>query len=147
MVGLLTVLPDTQLWRRLSREGRLLTESTGNNTDASLNFIPKMDSSRLIEGYKTILRTIYSPGEYYKRAFDCLERTQAMFEPSRRSLLSNITALTRVILALGIQDQARGEFWRFVHRVFTKRRERLEYALTLAAMGYHFRKLTDLYCS
>src|SRR5881227_2408939 len=55
MVGLLTVLPDTQLWRRLNREGRLLTESSGNNTDASLNFVPKMDSARLIEGYKTIL--------------------------------------------------------------------------------------------
>src|SRR5256714_5445082 len=54
MVGLLTVLPDTQLWRRLNREGRLLTESSGNNTDASLNFVPKMDSERLIEGYKTI---------------------------------------------------------------------------------------------
>ena len=28
MVGLLTALPDTQLWRRLEREGRLLDEST-----------------------------------------------------------------------------------------------------------------------
>src|SRR5205823_12041804 len=42
MVGLLTALPDTQLWRRLEREGRLLAESTGNNTDGSLNFVPKM---------------------------------------------------------------------------------------------------------
>ena len=39
MVGLLTALPDTQLWRRLDREGRLLLESTGNNTDGSLNFV------------------------------------------------------------------------------------------------------------
>jgi len=31
MVGLLTALPNTQLWRRLEREGRLLSESTGNN--------------------------------------------------------------------------------------------------------------------
>src|SRR3989454_11485880 len=58
MVGLLTALPDTQLWRRLEREGRLLLESTGNNTDGSLNFVPKMDATRLIEGYKMILRAI-----------------------------------------------------------------------------------------
>src|SRR5207247_2850172 len=32
MVGLLNALPDTQLWRRLEREGRLLGEATGNNT-------------------------------------------------------------------------------------------------------------------
>src|SRR6185437_16270359 len=52
MVGLLTALPQTQLWRRLQREGRLLNESTGNNTDCSLNFIPRMDPRRLIAEYK-----------------------------------------------------------------------------------------------
>ncbi|HEX7955788.1 MAG TPA: radical SAM protein, partial [Pyrinomonadaceae bacterium] len=50
MVGLLTALPDTQLWRRLKREGRLIKESSGNNTEASLNFIPRMDTARLVEG-------------------------------------------------------------------------------------------------
>src|SRR5438046_2727590 len=43
MVGLLTALPDTQLWRRLEKEGRLLGEGSGNNTIDSLNFVPKMD--------------------------------------------------------------------------------------------------------
>ncbi|HEX8685856.1 MAG TPA: radical SAM protein, partial [Pyrinomonadaceae bacterium] len=42
MVGLLTALPDTQLWRRLKSEGRLLAESAGNNTSIDLNFVPKM---------------------------------------------------------------------------------------------------------
>src|SRR5947209_5990728 len=74
MVGLLTALPDTQLWRRLKKEGRLLRESLGNNTECSLNFIPRMDTARLVEGYKRILRTIYSPAEYYQRALDCLSR-------------------------------------------------------------------------
>src|SRR5215471_140420 len=72
MVGLLNALPDTQLWRRLSREGRLLGESTGNNTNCSLNFVPKMDPRRLVEGYQSIMRTIYSPREYYQRALECL---------------------------------------------------------------------------
>src|SRR5262249_45109067 len=36
MVGLLNALPDTQLWKRLEREGRLLgTDATGNNTICS----------------------------------------------------------------------------------------------------------------
>src|SRR5207302_6578421 len=38
MVGLLTALPDTQLWRRLEREGRLIAESSGENTTCELNF-------------------------------------------------------------------------------------------------------------
>ena len=85
MVGLLGALPDTQLWRRLAREGRLLLESTGNNTDGSLNFVPKMETARLVEGYQSILRTIYSPGEDSQRALHGLERVPAWApEPRRR---------------------------------------------------------------
>ena len=65
MVGLLNALPDTQLWRRLEKEDRLLFMGDGNNTDCTLNFVPKMNSDILIEGYKRILRNIYSPREYY----------------------------------------------------------------------------------
>src|SRR5262245_26023008 len=74
MLGLLTALPDTQLSRRLQREGRLLAHSSGNNTDGSLNFVPRMDAARLVEGYQHHLRTIYSPAEFYQRALDSLER-------------------------------------------------------------------------
>src|SRR5712692_2825516 len=75
MVGLLNALPDTQLWKRLEREGRLLGEASGNNTTCSLNFVPKMDAARLVAGYQSIMRTIYNPKEYYQRALDSLKRT------------------------------------------------------------------------
>ena len=115
MVGLLTALPDTQLWRRLEREGRLLLESTGNNTDGSLNFVPKMDATRLIEGYKSIMRAIYSPANTIARALDCLERVVAGApEPRRNSVASDVVTLFRIVLALGVRDRARGEFWRYL---------------------------------
>src|SRR5213082_846203 len=46
MVGLLNALPETQLWRRLEREGRLLGEATGNNTVCPFNFKSRMDPAR-----------------------------------------------------------------------------------------------------
>jgi radical SAM superfamily enzyme YgiQ (UPF0313 family) len=144
MVGLLTALPDTQLWRRLEREGRLLLESTGNNTDGSLNFIPKMDATRLIEGYKSIMRSIYSPGEYYQRALDCLERVVAGAPEARgNGFASDAMALFRIVLALGVRDRARGEFWRYLRHALTRHREKFAEAMILAAVGYHFRKLTE----
>jgi radical SAM superfamily enzyme YgiQ (UPF0313 family) len=144
MVGLLMALPDTQLWRRLQREGRLLIESTGNNTDGTLNFIPKMDAARLIEGYKTILRTIYSPSEYYQRALDCLDRVVGWEpEPSRSGFVSDLVALFRVVLELGVRDNARGDFWRYLRHAFGRHRECFAEAVRLAAVGYHFRKLTE----
>jgi hypothetical protein len=38
MVGLLSALPQTRLYQRLKKEGRLVADSTGNNTEAVLNF-------------------------------------------------------------------------------------------------------------
>jgi radical SAM superfamily enzyme YgiQ (UPF0313 family) len=144
MVGLLTALPDTQLWRRLEREGRLLGESSGNNTSSSLNFVPKMDPARLIEGYQSIMQTIYSSREYYQRALECLRRTGAeRTTPNHINLINGIAAFTRIAIKLGILDRERTEFWRFFIRSAAKHRDKFAESLRLAAMGYHFRKLSE----
>ncbi|HYH83946.1 MAG TPA: B12-binding domain-containing radical SAM protein [Pyrinomonadaceae bacterium] len=143
MVGLLTALPDTQLWRRLKREGRLLKESSGNNTEGSLNFVPRMDTARLVEGYQRILRTIYSPAEYYQRALDCLSHLTQGPEPRRSRFTDDVKAFVRVAVALGVRDPARAEFWRYMKSAVTTHRRNFAHAVTLAAMGYHFRKLTE----
>src|ERR1051325_167696 len=146
MVGLLTALPDTQLWRRLEKEGRLLGESSGNNTNCALNFVPKMDSARLIEGYQSIMRTIYKPSEYYQRALDSLRRTaQEVPEPARVKIVSGLAAFTRLILKLGVLDRERKEFWRFLGHTIARHRDQFPASMRLAAMGYHFRKLNDAY--
>ena len=147
MVGLLTALPDTQLWRRLEREGRLLDESTGNNTDCALNFIPRMEAARLVEGYKDILRTIYNPSEYYRRSLDCLSHV-APDTPGaqRRDFFRDLVSLARVVFTLGMRDHARRDFWRYLRGVCAAHHGRFGDAITLAAVGYHFRKLTEAYC-
>ena len=147
MVGLLTALPDTQLWRRLEKEGRLVEESSGNNTDCSLNFVPKMDKTYLIEGYKTILRNIYSPREYYRRALDCLSRfKQDKLEPRSSTLIDDFKSLVKIIMTLGVRDRERMQFWNYLFRVIRLYPRNFAHGLTLAAMGYHFRKITATYC-
>jgi radical SAM superfamily enzyme YgiQ (UPF0313 family) len=147
MVGLLTALPDTQLWRRLETEGRLLNESTGNNTDCSLNFVPKMNETRLVEGYKAILRNIYSSPEYYKRALDCLSRfKQNKIEPRQTNLIKDLKAFVKLILTLGVRDSERLQFWNYLFRILRFYPREFAHGMTLAAMGYHFRKITAVYC-
>lgn len=144
MVGLLTALPDTQLWRRLKKEGRLLAESQGNNTSASLNFIPKMDPALLVEGYRTILQTIYSSGEYYQRALETLRRVSGTPpEPNRYTLINGVLAFTRIVVRLGVLDHERREFWKFFSLSVTDHREQFAHSMRLAVMGYHFRKLNE----
>jgi len=49
MVGLLNAPRGTRLYQRLKKENRLLDESTGDNTDCSMNFVPKMGREKLIK--------------------------------------------------------------------------------------------------
>jgi radical SAM superfamily enzyme YgiQ (UPF0313 family) len=148
MVGLLNALPDTQLWRRLKREGRLLGEASGNNTSCDLNFKTRMDPELLIQGYQSIMRTIYAPHEYYQRALESMRRTaQEFVEPQHYGIISSVTALVRVLVKLGVFDNERKEFWRFFTRSVVRNHYRLAESLRLAAMGYHFRKLNVAYDS
>src|SRR3984893_5174932 len=149
MVGLLTALPNTQLWRRLNSEGRLLGESGGSNTHSDLNFVTRMDSARLVEGYKSILRSIYDTREYYDRALECLQRVSQPGPKSQRgtTLLRDLSALTRITLKLGVRDQDRWEFWRYLTQTLAHHRGAFADSMRLAAMGYHFRKLTETYCA
>jgi radical SAM superfamily enzyme YgiQ (UPF0313 family) len=147
MVGLLVAIPGTQLWRRLEREARLTLngEHTGNNTDCVLNFVPKMDADVLIEGYKSILRNIYSPRAYYDRALASLLHVEREQMPSMQGgiTVKDIATVARIIAALGVRDRFRGEFWRFMSRVFVEHRGKLEDGLTYAALGYHLRTLAE----
>ena len=109
----------------------------------SLNFVPRMETARLVEGYKRILATIYSPAEYYRRALDCLSHLTQPPEPRSSGLLEDAAAFARIVLALGVRDGARAEFWRYMKHAVTTHRRNFPHAVTLAAMGYHFRKLTE----
>jgi radical SAM superfamily enzyme YgiQ (UPF0313 family) len=145
MVGMLNALPDTQLWKRLEREGRLLgNDATGNNTLVSLNFTPRMDVDKLVEGYRRIMLTIYKPSEYYRRALDSLQRTpQNVAEAHQYHGVKALTAFLRLAFRLGVLDAERREFWRFFFKALRTNRDRMTELLRHAAMAYHFRKLNE----
>jgi radical SAM superfamily enzyme YgiQ (UPF0313 family) len=67
MVGLLNAPRGTRLYNRLKEENRLHEDFSGDNTDASMNFDPKMDRKVLVAGYKKIVKTIYAPKNSYER--------------------------------------------------------------------------------
>lgn len=78
MVGLLQAMPGTQLFRRLRREGRIVDGGGGNNTFCDrLNFQPRMDAAKLVEGYREVMKRIYSCEAYYARVKLYLSRAQA----------------------------------------------------------------------
>jgi hypothetical protein len=67
MVGILQAPPGTRLFDRLQRERRVDREFFGDNVDGTTNIIPKMGMERLIDGYRAIMKQIYSPHNFYRR--------------------------------------------------------------------------------
>ena len=140
MVGLLSALPNTQLWRRLKAEGRLLRESLGNNTLLDMNFIPRMDTQELLDGYRRILETIYRPQEYFNRVLAYLSRVGTTARTPL--LLSDLLAGFRSLWRQGFLSDYRKDYWKFLAEAVRHHRQSLDKAITLAVMGHHFFKLT-----
>jgi radical SAM superfamily enzyme YgiQ (UPF0313 family) len=145
MVGLLSALPNTQLYRRLQREGRLIDDHSGDNMDLRLNFIPKMNPQKLIDGYRSILKRIYHPDAYYERVRRYLDN--APKSRHREPLAwSDIKAVARSFLKQGILGDFRWSYWKFVIAAATRYRHAFDRAMTFAIMEYHFHTLTQIVC-
>ncbi len=142
MVGILQALPGTQLYRRLVKEGRLVGNGDGNNTDINLNFLPKMDPKLLVEGYRSILQRIYSAEAYYDRVRTFLAR----YNPGRRIRPRQWSDYYAFFLSLwhqGVLGDSRREYWKFIFDAATHYRHAFSTAVTLAIMGHHLQVITQ----
>jgi radical SAM superfamily enzyme YgiQ (UPF0313 family) len=144
MVGLLQAPSGTRLYERLKKEGRLLGRMSGDNVDGTTNIIPNMDPEIFREGYKRILRHIYSPENYYKR-IKTLFREYKAPKIKGKITLDHILGLITSIYYLGILGKERGQFWHLLFWTTLHRRELFPLAVTLAVYGHHFRKVSELH--
>jgi radical SAM superfamily enzyme YgiQ (UPF0313 family) len=138
MVGLLTALPKTQLYHRLLGEGRLDTSSTGNNTEAVLNFIPKLDREFLINNYKRLMWTLYEPRTYYRRVLTFLNE-YAPRGPKLKLTKDDFYAFFRSLWMMGILHRGRRAFWKYLATILVRHPHKLPKGIALAIHGFHYR--------
>jgi radical SAM superfamily enzyme YgiQ (UPF0313 family) len=146
MVGLLNAPRGTRLYQRLKKENRLLKDTSGDNTDFSINFIPKMKHETLISGYKHVLDTIYSPRHYYERVVTFLKE----YRPRKTASLPHlqfvhITQFIKSLWFLGIIDKGRWYFWRLLISTLLKYPRHFALSVGLSVSGFHFRKVAEGY--
>jgi radical SAM superfamily enzyme YgiQ (UPF0313 family) len=144
MIGLLTALPGTQLSRRLEKEGRLTGESEGNNTNTfEMNFTPIMDKTKLAEGYKRVLETIYSPRKYFERALVLISRTPKKSFAERKIAPGEITALFRSLYRQSFSRYG-FHYLKFLVTAIIKNRHNFALAVNLAIKAHHLFVITDI---
>jgi len=143
MVGVLNALPKTKLYQRLKNDGRLINESSGSNTAIELNFKPKMDKEVLLKGYENIMKTIYSPKEYYQRVKTFLKEFKPPFRKPPKFGIYHIKALFSSMWLSGIKYSGKRYYWSLLLWSLFRRPSTIPYVIGSSIVGIHFNKL---YC-
>jgi len=144
MVGLLNAPKNTRLYKQLEEENRITTEATGNNTDSSMNFIPKMDYNELLEGYKKVIYNIYSAKPYYRRVRQLLLNYNRLSKGRKKISLSLLKAFLKSVYIIGLFNKGRREYWKFIFWTLFNRPKSMVDAITYTVYGYHFRTVYGL---
>ena len=143
MVGLLNAPPGTRLFQRMKKENRIIRDFDGSNMEC--NFIPRMNYQTLIDGYKHILNTIYSPRQYYERITTFLRE----FNPYKKHRFNfnfdHIRVLWKSFWILGLAEKGKRYYWRLMVSTVLKRPRSFPVAMKLAIYGYHFRRVVSKY--
>ena len=144
MVGLLNAPRGTRLHQRLQKENRLLKDMSGDNTDFTLNFIPKMNRTTLIKGYEQIVKTIYAPKQYYERVWTFIKEYQPRKPRGALNIQSHhVKAFFKSLWVLGIKEKGKRYFWKLIIATLLKYPRSFHLSIGLSIFGYHFRKVAN----
>ncbi len=143
MVGLLNAPKGTQLYQRLKNEGRMTDEFSGDNTNFTMNFTPKMEKDLLVNGYQNIVSTIYSPKYYYQRVINFLKSFEITKTKYKNVNVSDIMAFFKSIIRLGIIGKERRYYWKLLLWSLFKRPKLFPVAVRFSIYGFHFRKVYE----
>ncbi len=149
MVGLLYALPNTQLSRRLLREGRLHADSDRLASDdadqctSGLNFDTLRPRADILRDYRAVLGSIYHPASFFGR----VGRTARTIDPVPDRLLNvlprlwrDIRAFLRISWRLGVRDrEVRGPYWRAMVDCLLHNPPAFRTAVSFAALYLHLR--------
>jgi radical SAM superfamily enzyme YgiQ (UPF0313 family) len=122
--AMLQALPNTALWHRLSKEGRLRENTEGNVTDGNINqttlmnFIPTRPLEDIAREYVEAFCRLYDPVSYLDRTYRCfLMLGSASWDaPAKFPELVVLRAFAIIIWRQGIKRSTRWKFW---HHLFS----------------------------
>jgi len=161
MVGLLVALPNTQLTRRLQREGRLLSDekhvfdgqdrtyqivTVGQNTDgednqaAELNFVTSRDRVEIYREYKRVIETIYDAKVFFDRILSTALRLKLVgkHRPRGWEARRDLRAFLRVAWWMTKNKSTRWLYWRNTLRTLFLGQAKVQFCQSMMALFMHY---------
>jgi radical SAM superfamily enzyme YgiQ (UPF0313 family) len=139
--AMLQALPNTALWHRLEKEGRLRANKDGNiNQTTLMNFIPTRPLEDIATEYVQAFWQLYDPHLYLDRIYRCFLKLGApkCHPPAKLPSWIDIKALAIVIWRQGIKRDTRWRFWHHLFGILRQNPAVFEHYLTLCAHNEHF---------
>jgi hypothetical protein len=107
----------------------VVTTFSGDNVAGTTNIIPKMGLDRLLDGYRSIMKQIYSPPNFYQRVRYFLQELKSP-DVTVPIDFQRLLGFFRSCVWLGIYGKERLHYW---HLVFWTLHQKTQ----AAAFGYH----------
>jgi radical SAM superfamily enzyme YgiQ (UPF0313 family) len=169
MVGLLVALAGTPLYDRMRDSGRLRESASEMQADQCgyTNLETRLPRAVVLDGYRRVMRTIYSPDRYFERSFAAVGRMRpagsrraslaAFVHGVRRNvafatgrstsaagLMRRRIAAARRFLAMArtLPREFRGAAMRFSWRALRARPDQFAGIMELVVFGYHLHRFT-----
>ena len=148
MAGLLYALPNTQLERRLIKEGRLHApfddanmKRMGDQCTAGLNFETIRPRRAILQDYRDVLEAIYTPQAYFGRVgrlarlLGCKSHVMPM---SARTLARDLRSVARLATRIHKARPGTGQqFWRLIGDCLANNPAALPYVIKISALYLH----------
>ncbi len=118
--SMLQALPNTALWDRMEREGRLLAKESALTQGSLTNFVPTRPMEEIAREHVGVFYNIYDPIRYLERTYRCFLRMGAPRIKRRaevRIQMPNLVDLRALAIVLWRQGMARKTRWRFWYRL------------------------------
>jgi len=146
MVGLLCALPNTQLTRRLEKEGRLhadhdrWTDESADQCALGLNYDSLRPERDILMDYRRVLERVYDPVAYARRLerlaamLDCSGRPRELANGDRRRNLASMEFVHKI---LSHAPEAREAFWKVFKHGRSANPSALRHIMALMTLYIH----------
>ena len=141
MFGMLQALPNTALWDRLEKEGRLRIDGKQDiNQSTLMNFAPTRPIDEIAAEYIEAFWKLYDAHTFLDRTYRCFLKLGApkAKTPFKFPELVDLKALAIVIWRQGFQRSTRWKFWHHLFSIIKNNPPVWEHYLTVCAHNEHF---------
>jgi radical SAM superfamily enzyme YgiQ (UPF0313 family) len=139
MFSMLQALPNTALWHRLEKEGRLLDRGANINQTTLMNFVPTRPIEEIAQEYVNGFYKLYDPKTYLDRTFRYFMKLGIPKHSGKRKIdRKSIKALLTICWRQGMLRETRWQFWFNLVRILLRSPKLVPLYIVACAYLEHF---------